>query len=26
MNNNQYEYTLTCPKCKFTGKKEEFYG
>ena len=26
MSNTQYNYTLTCPKCKFTGSKEEFYG
>ena len=26
MSNTQYNYTLTCPKCKYTGKKEEFYG
>jgi len=26
MNNNQYEYTLTCPNCGHIGKKEDFYG
>ena len=25
MTSTQYEYKLTCPKCKYTGKKEEFY-
>ena len=25
MEGNEYEYKLTCPECKYTGKKEEFY-